>query len=124
MKTALSRRTFLRGASVSLALPMLNVMRPAVAAAASVAGPAADGHRRMVFIWTTLGIHGPNFFPETAGRDYKLSPYLEPLKEYRDEFTVLSGVSHPDVDGGHNSEYAYLTAAPHPGSSSFRNTVS
>jgi hypothetical protein len=124
MPSPLSRRTFLRGASVSLALPMLNVMRPAVAAAASVAGPAAESHRRIVFICTTLGIHGPNFFPETAGRDYKPSPYLEPLKEYRDDFTVLSGVSHPDVDGGHNSEYSYLTAAPHPGSSSFRNSVS
>jgi hypothetical protein len=37
---------------------------------------------------------------------------------------VLSGVSHPEVDGGHQADVAFLTAAPHPGSSSFRNTIS
>jgi hypothetical protein len=125
MKSPLSRRTFLRGASVAMALPMLESMRPAMAASAAAAGAAATGgHRRMVFICATLGIHGPNFFPEAGGRDYKFSPYLEPIKAFRDDFTVLSGVSHPDVDGGHNSESSYLTAAPHPGSSSFRNSVS
>ena len=40
------------------------------------------------------------------------------------DFTVLSGVSHPFVDGGHPSDVCFLTAAPHPASSSFRNTIS
>ncbi len=51
-------------------------------------------------------------------------PYLEILKDFRKDLTVLSGVSHPDVDGGHASGIAFLTAAPHPGSGSFRNTIS
>jgi hypothetical protein len=38
--------------------------------------------------------------------------------------TVFSGVSHPEVDGGHSSEASFLSAAPHPGASSFRNTIS
>jgi hypothetical protein len=46
------------------------------------------------------------------------------LREHRDEFTVFSGVSHPDVDGGHPADNCFLTAAPHPGSGGFRNTIS
>ena len=44
--------------------------------------------------------------------------------EHRDDFTVFSGVSHPDVDGGHPADNCFLTAAPHPGSGGFRNTIS
>jgi len=40
------------------------------------------------------------------------------------DFTVFSGVSHPNVDGGHPADISFLTAAPHPASSSFRNTIS
>src|SRR5258708_39640906 len=47
-----------------------------------------------------LGLLPEHFFPKESGRDYALSPYLEGLKEHRGDFTVFSGVSHPDVDGG------------------------
>ncbi|MEZ0265446.1 MAG: DUF1552 domain-containing protein [Phycisphaerae bacterium] len=114
----LTRRTFLRGAGVAMSLPLLGAMTPVVRAA-STAGP-----RRMVCINTTLGLHGDNLFPQTAGRDYKLTPYLDAIAPFRDDFTVFSGVSHPDVDGGHHSESSYLTAAPHPGGGNFRNSVS
>jgi hypothetical protein len=46
------------------------------------------------------------------------------LGEHRDDFTVFSGVWHPDVDGGHPADNCFLTAAPHPGSGGFRNTIS
>ena len=64
------------------------------------------------------------FFPSTAGRGYELSPYLKELAPYREEFTVFSGVSHPDVDGSHSSEVCFLTAAPHPANGGFRNSIS
>jgi hypothetical protein len=80
--------------------------------------------RRMFAICNNLGVLPAHFFPRGQGRDYWLSPYLELLKEHRDDFTVFSGVSHPNVDGGHPSDVSFLTAAPHPASSSFRNTVS
>jgi hypothetical protein len=44
--------------------------------------------------------------------------------DHSDDFTVFSGVSHPNVDGGHPSDVSFLSAAPHPASSSFRNTIS
>jgi hypothetical protein len=64
------------------------------------------------------------FFPGTAGRDYEASPLLKLLDAHRGDFSVFSGVSHPGVDGSHASDACFLTAAPHPGSSSFRNSIS
>lgn len=116
----LDRRTFLRGTGVALALPWLDAMTPARAS-----GPGPDqAPRRLVAINTNLGLLADHFFPEQSGRDYQLSPYLETIAPWRDQFTVISGSSHPDVTGGHSAEVSYLTAAPHPGSASFRNTIS
>ncbi len=114
-----SRRRFLRGAAVALALPFLESMRAPFARAA--AGPVP---RRMFCVCNNLGVLPGPFFPKDAGRDYTPSPYLKLLQEHRADFTVLSGVSHPFVDGGHPSDIAFLTAAPHPASSSFRNSIS
>ena len=117
---AVSRRQFLRGAGVALALPLLDSMRPAFART-----PAADAKpRRMIGICNNLGLLPEHFFPAEAGRGYRLSPYLEHLKDHRGDFTVFSGVSHPDVDGGHPADNCFLTAAPHPSSGGFRNTIS
>ena len=52
------------------------------------------------------------------------SPYLEILDAHRDRMTIFSGVSHPEVDGGHSAERCFLTAAPHPGRGGFRNSIS
>jgi hypothetical protein len=49
---------------------------------------------------------------------------LKILEEHRGDLTVFSGVWHPDVDGGHPADNCFLTAAPHPGSGGFRNTIS
>ena len=78
----------------------------------------------MFCICNNLGVLSGPFFPKDAGRDYTPSPYLKLLQEHRADFTVLSGVSHPGVDGGHPSDIAFLTCAPHPASSSFRNSIS
>ena len=121
---AVSRRQFLRGAGVVLSLPFLDSMLPAVARAAAKEGAAAGKPRRMLAICNNLGLLPEQFFPTEKGRGYKLSPYLELLKEHRDDLTVFSGVSHPDVDGGHPADICFLTAAPHPGSGGFRNTIS
>lgn len=114
-----SRRTFLRGAGVALALPMLDAMLPR-GHAAEVGEPP----RRLLCINTTLGLHTPNLFPSTAGAEYELTPYLAEIEQHRREFTIFSGLSHPEVDGGHSAEASYLTAAPHPRTDSFKNTIS
>lgn len=120
---AVSRRQFLRGAGVAMSLPFLDSMLPAFARAATTSALKAKP-RRMLGICNNLGLLPDQFFPKQTGRNYPLSPYLELLKEHRDDFTVFSGVWHPDVDGGHPADICFLTAAPHPGSGGFRNTIS
>ena len=123
----ISRRCFLRGAGIALSLPLLEAMMPAFAAAlpesASPTSPGAKP-RRMLAICNNLGLLPEQFFPKDSGRQYTPSPYLALLKEHRNDLTVFSGVSHPDVDGGHPADNCFLTAAPHPGRGGFRNTIS
>lgn len=113
----LNRRTFLRAAGVSLALPLLESY--------AVGAPTAKPPRRMVCINTPLGLHPAAFFPEKAGKDYALSPYLEVVKNFREDFTVISGLSHPDIGPSHDSNYSFLTGAPHPEQrAGFKNSIS
>ena len=120
MNTTLSRRSFLRAAGITLALPALESFLPRRAIAAAAGGVP----RRMVCICTTLGITAENIFPKQTGRGYALTPYLEPLSALRENFTLFSGVAHPEVDGGHSSEVTFLSAAPHPKSPGFKNSIS
>jgi hypothetical protein len=121
----LSRRTLLRGLGVGLSLPLLDAMVPAVTRVGAASEVNVNNPpRRMLGICNNLGLLPEQFFPQDAGRDYKLSPYLQLLEHHRNDFTVFSGVWHPDVDGGHPADICFLTAAPHPGSGGFRNTIS
>ena len=121
-RPTLSRRQFLRGTGIVLSLPLLDSALPTFARAASSA--AAKKPRRMLAVCNNLGLLPDQFFPTQTGRGYALSPYLRHLAHHRDDFTVFSGVSHPDVDAGHPADVCFLTAAPHPGSGGFRNTIS
>lgn len=116
----LNRRTVLRATGVAMALPLFDALAPR-----RVRGAAAAVPRRIVCINTPLGLHPPFFFPSAAGRDYEPSPYLEVLKDFRNDFTVLSGLSHPDVGPSHDSNQSFLTAAPHPERrAGFKNSIS
>ncbi|HSU66358.1 MAG TPA: DUF1552 domain-containing protein [Tepidisphaeraceae bacterium] len=124
-KQPLSRRTFLRGAGVAIALPLLDAMRPAFGAVASGSTDAgASVPRRMLAIETNMGIMPQFFFPEKPGTDYELTPYLSKLEQHRKNMTVFSGVSFPGVTGGHTAERCFLTGTPHPDRGGFRNGVS
>lgn len=110
------RQSTLRGAGVALALPILESLGSET--------KASSPRRRIVAIDIGLGLHAPNIIPEQAGFDYRLPPYLELLADFKNEFTVISGTSHPEVGGGHSSYKSFLTCAPHPNSAGFRNTIS
>jgi hypothetical protein len=121
LRQPIPRRRLLQGMGVALGLPFLDAMRPAFAADKV---QTAETPRRMLAICNNLGFLPGGFFPTHAGRDYQPSPYLNVLTPFRDDFTVLSGVSHPNVDGSHASEVCFLTAAPHPSNGGFRNSIS
>jgi hypothetical protein len=112
----LHRRTFIRAAGVSLALPCLDVH----------AAPSAKPKRRMVCICTPLGLHPAYFFPEKDGKDYELTPYLEVLKGFRGDFTVISGLAHAGQSPGfaHQASASFLTGAQNAGRPGFKNSIS
>lgn len=115
MNTATNRRTFLRATGVSLALPWLE----SFAGAKTVESP-----KRAVFICTALGLHAPSLYPTTTGRDYQETEYLSLLNEHRADYTLFSGLSHPDQGGEHETERTFLSAARNPQQDGFRNSIS
>lgn len=119
----LPRRTFLRSAGISLALPWLEAL------AVDPLRPTAEAKqppRRMVCICTPLGLHPDHFFPKETGKDYALSPYLEMLKDYRDDMTVISGLEHAGMGSSfaHQASASFLTGVPGAGRPGFRNAIS
>ena len=111
------RRSLLRAAGVSLALPWLD---------AFASGNGSTPRRRMVCICAPLGFYPPNFFPEDSGTDYQPTPYLELLKDFRSDFTVISGLAHTGGSPGfaHQATASFLTGAPGAGRPGFCNTIS
>lgn len=114
-KTHLPRRTFLRGLSASVALPLLDGMVPAMAAAP---GPIT----RYAFLHVPHGASPGYWNPATTGAGWELSPILQPLAELKDYVTVISGTDHlmatslsPEESAGDHSRTAavYLSGA-HP----------
>ena len=118
----ISRHFFLRGGGASLSLPLLSAMQGRSCRGADTASSIP----RTVMICGGLGFHTPFLFPEQPGRDYESTPYLDLLADHRDQFTVFSGLSHPEQNGnnGHASEMTWLTSARRPGLAGFRNTIS
>ena len=118
----LHRRSLLRAAGVALALPLMDAIVPKRARGQEA---NAKTPQRMVCINTPLGVHPAYFFPKQTGRDYELSPYLEVFRDFREQFTVISGLSHPDVGPSHDSNQSFLTSAPHPERrAGFKNSIS
>src|SRR5258708_6634491 len=107
-KMSLPRRTFLRGIGATLALPFLDAMVPALAAAAKSAAPL-----RLGFIYgSPNGIIQDAFIPTTMGPNFQLSPILGPLAPVRNQLLVISGLAHRQADsfGDGNGDHARGTA--------------
>ncbi len=94
-RTALPRRTFLRGAGAALALPLLDAMVPALSA---LRRTAAAPPPRLGFVFVPNGLILREFLPQTAGRDFDLPRILAPLAPYRDHLTVVSGLANAAGD--------------------------
>src|ERR1700723_2230349 len=118
----LSRRHFLRGVGAAVALPMLGAMTPLRGAAGAASKP-----RRSVFVYIPNGVNGMTWQVTKAGRDYELSPSLRPLEKHRQQFTIFSGLHHPNGLGqAHVCADTWLTGAKIDAQSArqYHNTVS
>ena len=111
----ISRRAILRGAGVALALPLLDAMQPHLNGAPStfknwdksLVAPAP----RLICCYIPNGVNIIDWIPKDTGTNYTLSPTLEAIKEYRQDFSVISGLGHPASQGGHSGADTWLTGA-------------
>ena len=94
-KKALGRRTFLRGVGVTVALPFLDAMVPALTALTKT---AAKSVRRLGFIYVPNGTLQHEWVPKTVGAGFELSPILSPLAPVKDQLLVVSGLAHKQAD--------------------------
>lgn len=107
----ITRRTMLRGAGAMLALPFLEAMLPARAAAAGARPPV-----RLGIFTVTGGTVVESWRPKEAGPLTKLPSVLRPLEFARDDLTVVSGLAHggrsENLNGHEHCAYLHLTGAP------------
>lgn len=114
----INRRTVLRGLGATIALPALEVT--------AAAGKGERDPGRLACFYIPGAINHYNWFPKDTGFDYTISPSHEPLTKHRENFSVLSSLSH--IEGrisGHKHPYNFLTGhniAITPGT--LTNTVS
>ena len=113
LRKALSRRTVLRGLGTAVALPLLDAMVPALTA---VQKTAAAPVRRLGVVYHPNGVIYENWLPKGAGRDFTLSPVLEPLEPFKNQLIVITNLSSHQAealgDGGGDHSRAsgtYLT---------------
>ena len=126
----LSRRFILRATGAAIALPWLEAMTSRLARGAESTfkpWPKSDvAQARTIFCYIPNGVNIAEWIPKETGEGYKLSPTLEVLKEHRADFSLISGLGHPNSQGGHSGADTWLTAAnlkAKPGSD-YTNSIS
>ena len=108
-KLAIPRRTFLRGAGATVALPLLDAMVPALSALSTT---AAAPVRRLGFVYIPNGAVMQQWTPAEAGSGFALSPILQPLAPFKDQLTVVTGLAHGQAEplGDGNGEHSRASA--------------
>jgi hypothetical protein len=94
-KKHLSRRALLRGAGVSLSLPLLDAMLPALTAQAQT---AAKIKPRLGFVYVPHGAIMSEYTPDQVGKDFELKTILKPLEAYKRQMNIISGLGHEAAD--------------------------
>ena len=112
---SISRRSLLRGLGASIALPLLESIAPA-----AYANTLENKPKRLSVFYTPNGMSMDSFTPLTTGMNYAMTPILEPLAAYRNQFSVISGLAHynasalGDGPGSHGRSCgAYLLSLIH-----------
>lgn len=98
MKKSLARRVFLRGMGVSIALPLLDAMVPALTALAKT---PANPKSRVGFVYVPNGMIMEQWTPSAAGDAFELTPLLQPLEPFQRQLTVFGHLSRPGDDADH-----------------------
>ena len=110
----LDRRTFLRGSGVSLALPWLEAMGLRSGSVCHAGEMTRDEIPRRAY-FSVWGFFNNRAVPKETGKDYPLPAPFDVLKDYKDDFTLLSGLRV--AEGSHSGPGAFLTGLNAPGNS-------
>jgi hypothetical protein len=121
-KKSLSRRTFLKGAGVSLALPLLESMVPAQT---PLRNTAASSRSRLGCIYVPHGATMHKWTPAKEGRDFPFSEILLPLEKHRNHLSVITNLAHQSAVGAaagaeHARSAAIYLSGAHPQKGSVR----
>jgi len=120
-KKHLSRRTFLKGVGITVALPFLDAMVPAQT---PLALTAANPTQRFGFIYVPMGSIMKQWTPEKEGVGFEFSPILKPLEPFRDKVTVLTGLYNTGEAGHSVSSATYMSGTvPTKGNKLLLNTT-
>ncbi len=106
MRRPVSRRTVLRGAGVSLALPWLEAFAPAAAAGRA---KLAEPPLRVAFLFMPCGVVPDRWTPEASGEEYAISPHLSALEPLKSEFLLLENLWNAQAVG-RNGHWAKVPA--------------
>lgn len=101
----LSRRGFLRGVGISMALPALESFRPLLAAGTSVHGlgtTASGAPLRMAYLYVPNGVNLENWRPSGSGSSYRAGETFAPVEHLKDHYQVLSGLNHENATNGND----------------------
>ena len=105
MKTSIRRRTFLRGASAALPLPMLNMMRSTSNAGSRQATPT-----RFVTLFKPNGVHPPSWNINAGTEyDFRLSPLMKPFAKHKDDLLILDNMGDFGFSSHKNSTRRFLS---------------
>lgn len=125
-----TRRAVLRGAGASITLPFLDSLICSRASAAPSGFKPAEqspaAHPRMICCYVPQGVSEGYWLPDDSGPNWTLTPSLQPLADFKSDFTLLSGLGHPNGPGGHQGDHTWLTAADLDGTpgKDYQNSVS
>jgi hypothetical protein len=111
-KWQISRRTMLKGMGVTMALPLLEAMKPLSSFGAAAATAKSEAPKRLAVLFFPNGTHEHKWTPEGEGADFKLSPILEPLAEHKKDLLVFTNLWNQATntgDGHYVKDAAFLT---------------
>src|ERR1700732_4030398 len=98
----IDRRTLLKGVGAAIALPALDAMRPALAAALKNGKPAG----RIAVVYVPNGIIMKDWKPAEVGKDFAFTRILKPLEPFREDIVVISGLANNAANGARGGGHA------------------
>jgi len=109
----LSRRTFLRGVGVTMALPWMESRN--VWGVESAARPSSEAPVRVGVLFAGNGFHGKEWWAKGEGKGMELGQVLAPLQDFREKLVFIRGLYNEEALKGniHSSQTGnLLSGAP------------